>query len=94
MQTLQLAREEFKAKGCLDVQKTILARDYGFFAAVLSKMIEITLIRGKCKFFFQNYLEICCKIYRLTFLPACVRSIVKSSSHNGLEILQKIAISR
>ena len=30
-QTLQLVRKGRMAKGCLDVQKEILARNYGFF---------------------------------------------------------------
>ena len=36
--TLQLARKKCKAKDCFDVLKTILERDYPFFAAVLSEM--------------------------------------------------------
>ena len=35
---LQLARKKCKAKDCFDVLKTILQRDYPFFAAVLSEM--------------------------------------------------------
>ena len=39
------------AKGCLDVQKAILARDYGFFAAVLSYMDEDNVVTLEVKFF-------------------------------------------
>ena len=36
--TLQLTRRKCMANGCSDVQKTILLRDFRFFAALLSEM--------------------------------------------------------
>ena len=39
------------AKGCLDVQKEILARDYGFFAIVLSYMDKDNVVTLEVKVF-------------------------------------------
>ena len=65
-------------------KKVILARGYGFFAAVLSYMdnfvtLEVKVFAGiNTKYGIKN---------TENFSP-CVRSIVKSSSCNGLKVLQ------
>ena len=41
------------AKGSINVQKVIFARDHGFFAAVLLYTDKDMLIRGKCKFLLE-----------------------------------------
>ena len=48
-------------------EKTILGRDYRFFATLLSViiMVWVMLIKGNRKFFFLKNHEICGKIYRL-----------------------------
>ena len=73
-------------KVSFDVQKAIFARVYGFFAAVLLYMDKDMLIQEKRKFLFELPRNVSEKIPK-NFSP-CVRFIVKSSSRNGLEILQ------
>ena len=60
------------ANGCSDVQKkTILVRDFRFFAVPLSEMdLDNANTRGMLVFFFLKNHVICSKIYRLTCLHA------------------------
>ena len=74
------------AKGCFDVQKGDFCERLELFAAVLLYLDKDMLIRGKCKFLLELPRNIFQKIPKNS--SPCVRSIVKSSSLNGLEILQ------
>ena len=61
------------AKGCLDVQKEILARDYGFFAIVLSYMDKDNVVTLEVKVFAGINTKY---VIKNTENSPCVRSIV------------------
>ena len=74
------------AKGCFDVQKS----DFGDMMALSPQFrhtwIKIILLRGKFKFLLELLQNVFKK--KPKDFSICVMSIVKSSSRNGLEILQ------
>ena len=67
-------------------KNAILVRDYGFFAAVLSYMVKDNVVTLEVKVFAGINTEYVIKNTE-NFSPY-VRSIVKSSSCNGLKVLQ------
>ena len=74
------------AKGLFGRPKNaILVRDYGFFAAVLSYMVKDNVVTLEVKVFAGINTEYVIKIQKTS---PYVRSIVKSSSCNGLKVLQ------
>ena len=86
-QTLQRAGKECMAKGSFDVQKKRVCKEIiAFSPQFYHKWIKITLILGKCKFLLELPRNMLSNI-PINFSP-CVRSVVKSSSCNGLDILQ------
>ena len=67
-------------------KNAILVRDYGFFAAVLSYMVKDNVVTLEVKVFAGINTEYVIKNTE-NFSPY-IRSIVKSSSCNGLKVLQ------
>ena len=84
-QTLQLARRKYMAKGCFDDQKKKMERDKRFFPEVLSQMINNDVDAWEVKFFIRITTKYVINI-PINFSPYA-RSIVKSSSRNGLNML-------
>ena len=81
------AIKERMAKGLFGRPKNaILVRDYGFFAAVLSYVVKDNAVTLEVKVFAGINTEYVIKNTE-NFSPY-VRSIVKSSSCNGLKVLQ------
>ena len=62
-----VAVKKCMTKGCLTSKKTSLGGDYRFFATLLSEMDLGNRYKGSVSFWL-NKLDICSKIYQLTFL--------------------------
>ena len=68
-------------------KKTILARDFRFFVALLSEMDLDNADTRRRKFWLKIHV-ICSKIYQLTCLHAQGLFIVNLTLRNGLDILK------